>query len=114
MSIDEFLDQYTPVELEKLERRDPLKRISEKTTIPKIAVENSPVRPQSKTTKTSPNHNQNADLDFTDLHFSPVKSTKKNPDRGPRDSAPRKEPTVQQKPVKEMDSEEETMINDYI
>ena len=57
LSIDEFLDQYTPLELEKLERRDPLKRISEKTIIPKIAVENSPVRRQSKTTKTSPNHN---------------------------------------------------------
>ena len=26
LSIDEFLDQYTPAELEKLERRDPLKR----------------------------------------------------------------------------------------
>ena len=57
LSIDEFLDQYTPVELEKLERRDPLKRISEKTTtIPKIAVESSPVHRQSKTTKTSPCH----------------------------------------------------------
>ena len=30
LSIDEFLDQFTPVELEKLERRDPLKRFSEK------------------------------------------------------------------------------------
>ena len=27
LSIDEFLDQYTPAELEKLERRDPVKRI---------------------------------------------------------------------------------------
>ena len=33
MSIDEFLDQYTPLELEKLERRDPLKRFSEKVAI---------------------------------------------------------------------------------
>jgi len=33
LSIDEFLDQYTPVELEKLERRDPLKRFSEKVAI---------------------------------------------------------------------------------
>ena len=32
-SIDEFLDQYTPVELEKLERNDPLKRFSEKVAI---------------------------------------------------------------------------------
>lgn len=28
LSIDEFLDQYTPTELEKLERRDPLTRFS--------------------------------------------------------------------------------------
>ena len=28
MSIDEFLDQYTPAELEKLERKDPLKKLS--------------------------------------------------------------------------------------
>jgi len=35
MSIDEFLDQFTPVELEKLERRDPLKRFSEKVALQK-------------------------------------------------------------------------------
>ena len=35
MSIDEFLDQNTPVELEKLERRDPLKRFSEKVAVSK-------------------------------------------------------------------------------
>ena len=33
LSIDEFLDQYTPQELEKLERKDPLKRFSEKVAI---------------------------------------------------------------------------------
>ena len=33
LSIDEFLDQYTPVELEKLERKDPLKRFSEKIAV---------------------------------------------------------------------------------
>ena len=32
-SIDEFLDQHTPTELEKLERRDPLKRFSEKVAL---------------------------------------------------------------------------------
>jgi len=35
MSIDEFLDQFTPVELEKLERRDPLIRFSEKISMQK-------------------------------------------------------------------------------
>ena len=33
LSIDEFLDQYTPLELEKLEMKDPLKRFSEKIAI---------------------------------------------------------------------------------
>ena len=33
MAIDEFLDQYTPVELEKLERKDPLKKFSEKVSV---------------------------------------------------------------------------------
>jgi len=33
LSIDEFLDQYTPIELEKLERKDPLKRFSEKVAM---------------------------------------------------------------------------------
>ena len=46
MSIDEFLDQYTPVELEKLGRNDPLKRFSEKVAIQKTIV-NSGVRESS-------------------------------------------------------------------
>ena len=33
LSIDEFLEQYTPAELEKLDRSDPLKRFSEKVAI---------------------------------------------------------------------------------
>ena len=35
LSIDEFIDQYTPLELEKLERKDPLKRFSEKVAVQK-------------------------------------------------------------------------------
>jgi len=51
LSIDEFLDQYTPVELEKLQRNDPLKRFNErvavqKTISEKSGVESSPVRRQ--------------------------------------------------------------------
>ena len=38
LSIDEFLDQFTPVELEKLERRDPLKRFSHKVALQKTLV----------------------------------------------------------------------------
>lgn len=30
LSIDEFLDQYTPTELEKLARQDPLKKMTDK------------------------------------------------------------------------------------
>ena len=33
LSIDQFLEQYTPQELERLERKDPLKRLSEKITV---------------------------------------------------------------------------------
>lgn len=33
LSIDEFLDQNTAIELEKVERKDPLKRFSEKVAI---------------------------------------------------------------------------------
>lgn len=49
LSIDEFLDQYTPVELEKLERNHPVKKWSEKVAIQKTIVnagvrETSPVR----------------------------------------------------------------------
>ena len=35
MGIDEFLQNYTPLELEKLERRDPLKRFAEKVALAK-------------------------------------------------------------------------------
>ena len=49
LGIDEFLDQYTPAELEKLERRDPLKKFSEKVLLQKTVVtqpgpEKSPVK----------------------------------------------------------------------
>ena len=56
LSIDEFLDQYTPLELEKLERKDPLKRFSEKIAIQKTIVnqavkEQSPIRLSSPSSK---------------------------------------------------------------
>jgi hypothetical protein len=52
LSIDQFLEQYTPQELEKLERKDPLKRMSEKIAIQstikdQVAREDSPVRRQT-------------------------------------------------------------------
>ena len=49
LSIDEFLDQYTPTELAALDRHDPLMRFCEKVAVQKtigdrIGVETSPVR----------------------------------------------------------------------
>ncbi len=38
LSIDEFLDQYTPAELDKVERKDPLKRFSERVAVQKTLV----------------------------------------------------------------------------
>lgn len=49
LSIDEFLDQYTPAELQKLERKDPVRRFNEKIAVQKAVVghevrESSPVQ----------------------------------------------------------------------
>ena len=59
LSIDEFLDQYTPDELAKLERKDPLKRMSERVAVQKIVgnragVETSPVRRPESPAKQTP------------------------------------------------------------
>lgn len=35
LSLDEFLDQYTPAELEKLERKDPLRRVTDRIALQK-------------------------------------------------------------------------------
>ncbi len=48
LSIDEFLDQYTPPELEKMERNNPMKRFTEKIAVQKTLLgkdvrESSPV-----------------------------------------------------------------------
>jgi len=53
LSIDEFLEVYTPQELEKIERKDPLKRFSEKVAVQKTLVqhevrESSPIRSPEK------------------------------------------------------------------
>ena len=33
LSLDEFLDQYTPAELEKLERKDPMRRMTDRIAL---------------------------------------------------------------------------------
>ena len=35
LSLDEFLDQYTPTELEKLERKDPMRRMTDRIALQK-------------------------------------------------------------------------------
>jgi len=47
LSIDEFLDQYTPPELEKLERKDPMKRFSERISVSKQLQKGTMVRDTS-------------------------------------------------------------------
>ena len=54
LSVDEFLDIYTPLEIEKLERSSPLKKFSEKIAVQKTCVgrelrEDSPIRSPSRT-----------------------------------------------------------------
>lgn len=46
LSIDEFIDQYTPTELQKLDRKDPIKRFNEKIAVQKTIV-NKQVRETS-------------------------------------------------------------------
>lgn len=52
LSIDEFLDQYTPTELEKLDRNSPLKRFGEKIAVQKTIV-NTAVREDSPVGRSS-------------------------------------------------------------
>ena len=41
LSIDEFIDQYTPAELAALERRDPLKRFTDRIALQKTIASHS-------------------------------------------------------------------------
>jgi hypothetical protein len=57
LSIDEFLDTYTPLELEKIERKNPLKQFSEKVAVQKTLLgrevrETSPVRSPTRSSPT--------------------------------------------------------------
>ena len=44
LSLDEFLDIYTPMELERVERNDPIKKFSEKVAVQKTLQYHSPIR----------------------------------------------------------------------
>ena len=53
LSIDEFLDQYTPSELQKLERKDPMRRFNEKLAVSK-SLQGHEVRDMSPPASRSP------------------------------------------------------------
>ena len=53
LSIDEFIDTYTPQELERMERRDPLKKLANKVAVQKTILNNA-VRESSPVGRQSP------------------------------------------------------------
>jgi len=53
LSLDEFLDIYTPMELERVERNDPIKKFSEKVAVQKTLQFHSPTR-SPRTASTQP------------------------------------------------------------
>jgi len=61
LSLDEFLDQYTPAELEKLERKDPMRRMTDRIALQKTITgrETSP-SPQTSPRRGSPTRNATA------------------------------------------------------
>jgi len=82
LSIDEFLDQYTPAELEKLERKDPLKKFSEKVAVQKTLVgkelrESSPIRTGAESPSFSPSRSPTRGGNTSPMRSSMVKSPKK-------------------------------------
>jgi hypothetical protein len=57
LSIDEFLDQYTPTELEKIERKDPSRKFAERMAVSKSLKGGQMVRdnsPESPSKRSSP------------------------------------------------------------
>ena len=53
LSLDEFLDQYTPVELEKLERKDPVRRMTDRIALQKT-LKGTAVREDASPNRGSP------------------------------------------------------------
>ena len=51
LSLDEFLDQYTPVELEKLERKDPMRRVTDRIALQKTIQGHDIVSPSASPTR---------------------------------------------------------------
>ena len=53
LSIDEFLDQYTPTELQVLERKDPMRRMTDRIALQKT-IQNRAVSPDNTSPMSSP------------------------------------------------------------
>ena len=54
LSLDEFLDQYTPVELEKLERKDPMRRMTDRIALQKTLGRVANMSPTASPTRAGP------------------------------------------------------------
>ena len=54
LSLDEFLDQYTPAELEKLERKDPLRRMTDRIALQKTVQGRESPSPTGRMSPTRP------------------------------------------------------------
>ena len=54
LSLDEFLDQYTPAELEKLERKDPMRRMTDRIALQKTLGRVANVSPTASPTRAGP------------------------------------------------------------
>ena len=51
LSLDEFLDQYTPAELEKLERKDPMRRMTDRIALQKTLLGRETDSPNASPTR---------------------------------------------------------------
>jgi hypothetical protein len=56
LSIEEFLDVYTPMELDRVDRNDPTKKFSERVAVQKTISFNSPARSPIRTPTNNTNN----------------------------------------------------------
>ena len=83
LSIDEFLEQYTPEELAKLKRRDPFKRLTDQIAVQKtisnrLGIESSPLKIPD-TIQRSPSPKKSPTKSPLKRQKSALKSNTKNP-----------------------------------
>jgi hypothetical protein len=60
LSIDEFLDQYTPAELERLERKDPMRRMTDRIAVQKTIMGRACDSPNRSSPMASPKRRKQA------------------------------------------------------